>query len=341
MLIALAVLGFISALMMVPVDTGPLASSPHPTTGFEQAVAAFDSLRSREATLVMPDGGSLLYAHGRRMPRAIVLVHGLTNSPRQFRELAEQFHARGYNVIVPRLPLHGQRGADVAVLGTLTAEKLRDYADQSLDIADGLGDTVLVMGLSTGGNVAAWMALHRADVKRIVVIAPAIRLARIPAKLAAPAMNLMDRVPSMTIRQKPDTSRRHAYFGFSTRALAENFRFGASVVEESGREPPAVKELAIVTNGNDRTIDETSALGLASAWRRHDGVSVVTYRFDPALALPHDVIDVSQRCGMPEVVYPVLIGLMEGQPAAPAPSTPARCGAPPMPPGQAGAPPGY
>ncbi len=74
-----------------------------------------------------------------------------------------------------------------------------------------------------------------------------------------------------------------------------------------------------MTNGNDRTIDETAALGLAEEWRRREGIAVTRYRFDPVLALPHDMIDVSLRCGMPELVYPVLIGLMEGHPADPAP----------------------
>ena len=311
MLIALAVLGFVSAVLMMPVDTAPLPSSAHPRADYAQAIAAFDSLHAQEAPLVMEDGASLLLVHGQRTPRAIVLVHGLTNSPRQFRELAEQFHARGYNVVVLRLPLHGLRAGDVEALKALTAAKLRAYADQAVDIADGLGDTVLVLGLSTGGNVAAWMAHHRAEVKRIVVIAPALKLARLPAMLAAPSMNLADRMPNMTIRQKPDSSRRHAYFGISTRALAETFRFGATVVREAAERAPLVADLALVTNGNDRTIDEHAALALADAWSRHGGVSVERFRFDPALALPHDLIDVSQRCGAPGVVYPVLIALVE------------------------------
>jgi carboxylesterase len=253
----------------------------------------------------------MLRVHGARTPRAIVLVHGLTNSPRQFRELAEQFHGRGYNVIVPRMPLHGLRAGDVEVLKGLTAEKLRTYADRAADIADGLGDTVLVIGLSTGGDVAAWMAHHRPDVTRIVVVAPALKLARLPAKVAVPLMNLADRMPNVTIRQRPDTSRRHAYFGVSTRALAETFRFGATVVREAEASTPVVAQLALVTNGNDRTIDERAALALADAWGRREGVTVQRFRFDPALALPHDLIDVSQGCGAPAVVYPVLIALIE------------------------------
>jgi carboxylesterase len=311
MLIALAVLGLVSALVMMPVDRAPLPSHSRPLTDYDVAVATYDSVRAAEAPLVMPDGASLIYLHGHRTPRALVLVHGITNSPRQFRELAEQFHARGYNVIVPRLPLHGFRAGDVDALRALTAPKLRDYADAAADVADGLGDTVLVMGLSTGANVAAWMAHHRPDVTRIVIIAPAIKLARLPDLLATPAMNVADRMPNVTIRQRPDTARRHAYFGVSTRALAETFRFAATVVDESEAGPAMVHDITLVTNGNDRTVDERSAVALGDAWARHEGVIVIRYRFDPALGLPHDLIDVSQRCGAPDVVYPVLIALVE------------------------------
>jgi carboxylesterase len=325
MLIALAVLGLVSALLMVPVDHAALPSKAHPTSDYEAAVASYDSLRATEAPLVMRDGASLIYVHGQRTPRALVLIHGITNSPRQFRELAEQFHARGYNVIVPRLPLHGLRAGNVDVLRALTAAKLRDYADASADVAHGLGDTVLVMGLSTGGIVAAWMAHHRPDVTRIVVIAPAIKLARLPGMLAAPALNLADRMPNVTIRQKPDTLRPHAYFGVSTRALAETFRFAATVVEEAEARPPIVDDLILVTNGNDRTVDETSALALGDAWAQHGSVSVARYRFDTGLGLPHDIIDVSQQCGMPALVYPVLIALMEKREPPPALAKRAPC----------------
>jgi carboxylesterase len=325
MLIALAVAALLTALMMVGVDTSPLPASPRPRASYAESVAAIDSMRALESPLVMRDGGSLLFVHGGRTPRVILLLHGLTNSPRQFRELAGRFHERGYNVLVPRLPLHGLRAADVAALHALTAEQLRDYGDGSVDLAVGLGDTLLVLGLSAGGTVAAWIAHHRAEPARIVVVAPAIRLARIPNVLAEPALNLMDRVPNVTIRQKADSARPHAYFGVSTRALAETFRFGAAVSAEARTTPPLVHHLTLVTNASDRTVDESAALDLASWWERGGGVAVVRYRFDAALGLPHDVIDVSQRCGRPDVVYPVLVALVERFTPDPAPAASRPC----------------
>jgi esterase/lipase len=39
------------------------------------------------------------------MPESILLLHGFTASPHQFRQ-REAFYARGYNVLIPR-PYHG------------------------------------------------------------------------------------------------------------------------------------------------------------------------------------------------------------------------------------------
>lgn len=313
MLIALVFLGLLAGLAAVPIDTKPLVSDPHPIAAYISAIGAYDSLQSSESDRVMADGASLIFVHGSKTPRAIVLIHGLTNSPRQFRELGQQFYERGYNVIVPRLPEHGLEPADISHLKTLTAEKYRDYADRAIDIAQGLGDSVFVIGLSAGGNVAAWIAQHRYDVTRVIVIAPAITIARIPGLLDAPAMNLMERLPNVSIHQRPDTSRPHAYFGTSTRGLGETLRFGASVMA-ADQEPPAVRDITIVINDNDHTVDDAPALHLADVWRTRSDITTTTYRFDRALRLPHDVIDVTQPCGLPAIVYAALIDLLEKRP---------------------------
>ena len=327
MFVAIILLGIFTGLAVIPIDTSPLVSHPHRIAEYVTAVATYDTVRTAERDVVMADGGSLIYVHGHRTPRAIVLVHGLTNSPRQFRELGQQFYERGYNVIVPRMQEHGLRAADIALLKTLTAEKYRDYADRAVDIASGLGDSVFVIGLSAGGNVAAWIAQRRPDVTRVIVIAPAITLGRVPGLLDAPAMNMMTRVPNITIRQKPDTARPHAYFGTSTRGLAETLRFGATIMAADD-EAPMVRDVTFVLNANDRTVDEGPALHLAELWLERVGTTTSTYRFDGTLALPHDVIDVTQLCAMPDVVYPVLIALMEKAPPPPPPTVSSSpCGA--------------
>jgi pimeloyl-ACP methyl ester carboxylesterase len=223
------------------------------------------------------------------------------------------------------LPEHGLRAGDVAALKTLTAERYRDYADRAVDDARGLGDSIMVVGLSAGADVAIWIAQHRPDVTRVVVIAPAISLARVPGLLDAPVMNLMTRIPNLTFHQRPDTLRPHAYFGVATRAVGQTLRFGASVMSDVERDGPAVRDLALVVNGNDHTIDAAPVARIAEIWRQREGTRTAFYRFTSDLRLPHDVIDATQRCGMPDVVYPVVIALLEARIPEPTDALSPRC----------------
>jgi hypothetical protein len=139
-------------------------------------------------------------------------------------------------------------------------------------------------------------------------------------------MNMLDRVPNMTFHQKPDSGRSHAYYGISTRGIAETLRFGATIMEQADVEAPRVHDVAMVLNDNDRTIDEATALRLADRWRAADGVTTTRFTFERGLALPHDLIDITQPCGMTAVVYPILIALMEKtEPSVPKVDEP-RCG---------------
>jgi carboxylesterase len=328
MKILLAVLGLITAFAVVPIDTRSLGSVSHPTIDHAASVARFAAVAQSERDSTMDDARSALLDHGVRTSRVIVLVHGFTNSPRQFRELGQLLFDRGYNVLIPRLPEHGLRAGDVGALKTLTAERYRDYADRAVDDARGLGDSVIVVGLSAGADVAIWIAQHRPDVTRVVVIAPAISLARVPGPLDAPVMNLMTRVPNLTFHQTPDTLRPHAYFGVSTRAVGQTLRFGASVMSDVERGGPAVHDLALVVNANDHTIDAGPVARIADVWGRRGATRTALYRFPADLRLPHDVIDATQRCGMPDIVYPVVIALLEARTPDPTPTVPPRCAPP-------------
>ncbi len=55
----------------------------------------------------------------------------------------------------------------------------------------------------------------------------------------------------------------------------------------------------------------SDVLRLAKMWQTRAGGSIDVYWFEQNLGLPHDMVDVSQRCGAPASVYPVLIALVE------------------------------
>ena len=75
---------------------------PHPATSartrirptsYADAVARARALIAADDSIVAEGGATILRVHGRRAPRAIVLIHGFTDSPRQFAELADSLYA--------------------------------------------------------------------------------------------------------------------------------------------------------------------------------------------------------------------------------------------------------
>jgi len=244
----------------------------------------------------------------------VVLLHGLTNCPEQFRVLGERLYQRGANVYIPRLPEHGLADRMTTALARLDARAMCRATDEAVDIGCGLGDSVIVVGLSIGGVMAAWAAQERADVTRAVPIAPLHGLARAPGALTGPAMNLLLLLPNQfvwwdEVAKAEVRGPKHVYPRFSTRATGETVLLGASLEAEARRAPPAAHSIVVITVGGDVAVDNPAVARLAQVWRSH-GARVTTYEFPAALHLNHDIIDPEQVGGNPALVYPVLLDLI-------------------------------
>jgi pimeloyl-ACP methyl ester carboxylesterase len=313
-----AVLVVLFVLALIPVSTGGLGSSPDPAGNYAAAVARFDALAKAEGG-VRPECRSRLLTDGRRAARVVVLFHGLTNCPRQMLELGQALHADGATVLIPRAPDHGLAGRGVGALGGVRAEDLRDYADRSIDIADGLGERVTVTGLSLGGMLAAWAAQERTDVDGVVSIAPALAVGSVPGVLATAFTNVFSRLPNLDLPSGGD-SLPHAYPpGIATRPTAETFRLGTQVVQHAGAGAPATRRLAVIINDNDGTISNDRVEELVRRWRRA-GRTVEVVHVPTSLGMPHDVIDSAQPGQRTALIYPVVVALTEGKTPPPIPA---------------------
>jgi esterase/lipase len=247
----------------------------------------------------------------------VVLFHGFTDSPRQFAALADSLFAGGDNVFVPRLPHHAERGKDVGELARLTASELCRTADEAVDIAAGLGDSVVVLGLSVGGTLAVWAAEHRQEVRRAIVVAPPFEVARVPSMLERPLVNLGSHVPNISRRSAPDSERPDRDPGFATHGLAQVLRLGMAVRRDAEHMLPARAEVLFLMNANDRTVKTAPVLDLARIWNRR-GVPVTVYEIPASLGLPHNVVDPMQQPGNAGLIYPTLSALTHGErPIAP------------------------
>ncbi len=310
----------LGVLLVLFVPPRPLdcRSRPRPATSYAEAVRRVVTLEAVEGPSVAPDGRTLLMTHGRRTGRVVLCFHGFTNGPRQFRALGERLFATGANVYIPRLPHHGLADRMTTDLARLTAEELIRFSDEQVDIARGLGDSVIVVGMSLGGIQAAWAAQMRADVARAVVISPVFGLALVPRPLTPLLVNFWLRTPSQFPWWDPRVGAalpgpRNVYPRYSTRGLAEMLREARAVAALAHAHAPAAGSVAVVTLAGDLAVDDRAVARVVRDWRARAGGRVETYVFPRGLGLGHDIIDPEQPYARVAVVYPVLEKLIAGR----------------------------
>jgi alpha-beta hydrolase superfamily lysophospholipase len=293
-----------------PLAPPRFVSHPRPAADYAEALRRVATLEAADGPEIAPECRTRLMTHGRRTARAVLMLHGLTNCPEQFRTLGERFFARGANVLIPRLPEHGLSDRMTTALARLDARTLCAFTDRTLDIARGLGDSVIVVGLSVGGVMAAWAAQERPDVERAVPIAPLLGFARARGLLTPAVTQLSLALPNAFVwwddRAKENLAGpRHVYPRFATRATAEAMLLGAAVEAQARRTAPAARSIVMITVGGDVGADNGAIARLVREWRAH-GARVTAYEFPRRLHLNHDIIDPEQVGGNPALVYPVL-----------------------------------
>ena len=239
-------------LWIYPVTIASLVSCPRPAKSFEESLGRIELLRRGDPADLNPAAQTILLDHGQKTDQVIVFLHGFTNSPRQFKVLGEQFYQLGYTVFIPRIPRHGHQ--EVSALKELTAEDLVRISDEVVDIAQGLGEHVTVVGLSMGGVMAGWLAQSRSDVDQAVLIAPNFGTYRFPNFFLKPSINFLLLTPNYFIwwdsHKKQNLKRPQAvYYGFYSRALGEIRRLGWSVYKLGKQfKPKAAKIPAKITS---------------------------------------------------------------------------------------------
>lgn len=287
-----------------------------PARDYAAAEQRIDAIRSAEPPDLNPVGRSRFLTHGHKTDRAIVLFHGYTNCPQQFKLLGEQLHARGCNVWIPRMAGHGHADRLTNAHGTITAEQMIDAAASAIDIAQGLGAEIRVMGLSLGGLMTTWTAQHQSGVVRAVSIAQASGFKVLPKKWTPLIRRAVLILPNQmqwwdAAAQDQRDGPPHAYPRYATRGLAQLLRLGAALRAQASRSAPAARSVVIVKNDNDDSVDMTTLDDQVNLWRSAGAQNVETYTFGVEQGLVHDLIDPDQPAQRVDYVYPILIDLLE------------------------------
>ena len=251
----------------------PLAAVPgghqRPVGTRAEAQAAFQALSALDQAVPEATRSGLLEPEG-DAAATIVIWHGFTNAPSQFRAVAEQLRPFGYRVLVPRLPLHGHQDVLNRDLLKLTTAQLVDHLDAVIDIAAGFGEPVWVVGLSAGAIVAAWASATRQEVSRLVLVAPLVA----PVGFPLPLVRLFVKFPRIVPpvywwwdrAVKAETvGSPHAYPGFPLPGILSFLRLSEWLYDGSVQVGHDLERVVLVTNPGDSAIRNDAARGFSSA----------------------------------------------------------------------------
>ena len=106
---------------------------------------------------------------------AILYLHGFSASQAEGEPVHRDIAAKyGYNLFLPRLAEHGIDTGDA--LANFTIDKYWRSAMEAYAVAKQLGDTVIIMGTSTGGTLALMLAARYPEVQALVLLSPNIAI---------------------------------------------------------------------------------------------------------------------------------------------------------------------
>ncbi|MBF0384797.1 MAG: alpha/beta hydrolase [Candidatus Omnitrophica bacterium] len=285
---------FVAALFIIPVDTAGIVSHPRPVCGYTESMRLIEDKIALEKGVAADYGKTRILSHGAKVKRAVVLYHGFTNCPRQYEKLAERFFSLGYNVYVPRMVYHGLSDRFTKEIGKLKLKDLIEGCDHSVDIAQGLGDEVIVLGLSMGGVMAAFNAQFRNDIRLSMILVPSFAWYFLPG-IIKPIINVAFILPNLFLWWDPKTREKRKcpfsmYHHFPTRPTGDILKMGLAILRAAKKASPLTKDIVIMTNEIDIAVDEISTRKLAANWIKH-GARLIYYRFSKELKMEHDIID--------------------------------------------------
>lgn len=270
-----------------------LHSTADPTDSYEDAMQRAQSVLA-EPDEINPLCVSRVFDHGRRTVQSVVLLHGYTNCPAQFRTVAAAYFEAGYNVVSLRLPGHGYRDRMTRAMTGVRPSELTSSADTAVDIATGLGERVTVVGLSAGGTLAAWLAAQRNDVAEAILIAPLMVPKLLPNVAVAPVSRAARYLPDVYIwwDQKLRGSLMsppYAYPRFSLRSLGVLLALGRYTQSHLTRTVP-LQRLVVITTDEDIAVSKAAVYAIADHLRplTEDFVDI---NFASSDGYSHDLID--------------------------------------------------
>jgi pimeloyl-ACP methyl ester carboxylesterase len=299
----------VAALYLVPLGDSRIAHGRPVTMTFVQARTAAQTEVDADSgdSQVVPRCRSIFLSHGTKTAKSVLLLHGYTACPDQYAALGQVLFARGYNVYIPRAPLHGL--TDTGASDNVRTDQLVTYADDALNVAAGLGAETGVIGISGGADLATWLAEYRTDVvSHLLVMSPFYR----PNSSQAPGFADKPLTVLFGFHLVPD---HHLGNGFSFRALSQYLRVAADLKDHPSA--PHLKSVAAVISPGDTFIDHPAAFDIPAKVATGADASLQTRQLSPALGLAHNIVSPDVLGPRAAVINQLYADLYEGGPGNP------------------------
>jgi esterase/lipase len=154
---ALALLFFVGPVYRIepPAEPPALPAEAADGTVLERWIAAREAVHP---DIVPGAEKAIVWAHAdrRRTPLSIIYLHGYSATRQEIAPFCDLLAARlGANLFYTRLSGHGRAPA---AMGEVTGDDWLQDASEALAIGRRIGERVLVVGTSTGGTLALWLA---------------------------------------------------------------------------------------------------------------------------------------------------------------------------------------
>ena len=241
--------------------------------------------------------------------RVVVLMHGLTASPRSWKDFAHELRDAGVTVVVPRLPLHGHKERMTDALLELTETQLHDFTDALLDAMLALGRPITFVGHSLGGTLTLALAQRRAELERAIAVAPFLGIAQFPHQLHKPAFTVVRRLPNFFLFWNPiDREKLKPEWGYpryTSHALAVGIAIADSLRADASQRAHAAEHVDLVINRSESSVNNRTVVELARRWRTHPESRVSLHHLS-GLPRSHDVIEPQRRRPTASRVLPIL-----------------------------------